>query len=135
VNDRSVVPCYVRRFTPQVADGDVFGELEMGKIYLGVNMEFVRSADKPFEWGVDKAAELGYQFVEPMVHWGRELLSEAERGEVSGTPVGCACGEGVINWVKVIEICRTLPRDIVFGVECGTIDRAARSIQHLRGLL
>jgi hypothetical protein len=49
----------------------------MGNIYLGVNMEFVRSADKPFEWGVEKAAELGYQYVEPMVHWGRELLSEA----------------------------------------------------------
>ena len=49
----------------------------MGKIYLGVNMEFVRHADKPFEWGVQKAAELGYEYVEPMVHWGRELLSEA----------------------------------------------------------
>ncbi len=274
----------------------------MGKIYLGVNMEFVRSADKPFEWGVDKAAELGYEFVEPMVHWGRELLSEAgyfhsvsmlddpyrlrracekagiklsglsahaplcrpdagtdylkqavrfaaecgapvvntdegvkqpwttveedhvlmrytlrevaavaeprgiligiephqqytrspagldrilglvdspavgvnfdtgnsylagedplawlervkhrlvhlhakdisivhsqsERGKVSGTPVGCACGEGVIDWAKVVEICRALPRDIVFSVECGTVDQAARSIQHLRGLL
>ena len=49
----------------------------MGKISLGVNMEFVRHDDKPFEWGVDKAAELGYEYVEPMVHWGRELLSEA----------------------------------------------------------
>ena len=49
----------------------------MGKIYLGVNMEFVRSHDKPFAWGVEKAAEIGYQYIEPMVHWGRELLSEA----------------------------------------------------------
>ena len=49
----------------------------MGKISLGVNMEFVRHDDKPFEWGVEKAAELGYDYVEPMVHWGRELLSEA----------------------------------------------------------
>ena len=49
----------------------------MGKISLGVNMEFVRHEDKPFEWGVEKAAELGYEYVEPMVHWGRELLSEA----------------------------------------------------------
>ena len=49
----------------------------MGKIHLGMNMEFVRHDDKPFEWGVEKAAELGYEFVEPMVHWGRELLSEA----------------------------------------------------------
>jgi sugar phosphate isomerase/epimerase len=49
----------------------------MGKVGIGVNMEFVRHADKPFEWGVQKAAELGYEYVEPMVHWGRELLSEA----------------------------------------------------------
>ncbi len=49
----------------------------MGKIFLGINMEFVRTHDKPFEWGVAKAAEIGYQYVEPMVHWGRELLSEA----------------------------------------------------------
>jgi sugar phosphate isomerase/epimerase len=49
----------------------------MANIHLGINLEFVRHADKPFEWGVQKAAELGYTHVEPMVHWGRELLSEA----------------------------------------------------------
>jgi len=49
----------------------------MSKIHIGINLEFVRHHDKPFEWGVDKAAELGYTHVEPMVHWGRELLSEA----------------------------------------------------------
>ena len=49
----------------------------MSKIHLGINLEFVRHHDKPFEWGVEKAAELGYTHVEPMVHWGRELLSEA----------------------------------------------------------
>jgi len=49
----------------------------MRKILLGINLEFVRHEDKPFEWGVQKAADLGYDYVEPMVHWGRELLSEA----------------------------------------------------------
>ena len=49
----------------------------MGNIHFGVNMELVRHADKNFEWGVAKAAELGFEYVEPMVHWGRELLSEA----------------------------------------------------------
>ncbi|HPZ84620.1 MAG TPA: TIM barrel protein, partial [Thermogutta sp.] len=49
----------------------------MGNIYIGANLEFVRHADKSFEWGVQKAAELGYEYVEPMVHWGRELMSEA----------------------------------------------------------
>src|SRR5256885_16682529 len=49
----------------------------MRKIHLGINLEFVRHDDKSFEWAVAKAAKLGYTHVEPMVHWGRELLSEA----------------------------------------------------------
>jgi len=274
----------------------------MSKVSIGVNLEFVRHEDKCFEWGVDKAAELGYEYVEPMVHWGRELLSEAgyfhsvsmlddpyrvklacekagvklsslsshaplckpevsteylkqavrfaaecgapivntdegpkplwtseeedhvlmkyvltevaavaekrgiliglephqqyskspagldriyglvdseaiginfdtgnsylsgqdpvvwlkgvadrlihlhakdisveqstgERGKVTGTAVGCACGDGVIDWKAVIEVCRSAPRDIVFSVECGTVEQAERSINYLKGLL
>jgi hypothetical protein len=49
----------------------------MAKIRIGINLEFVRHEDKTFEWGVAKAAALGYEYVEPMVHLGRELLSEA----------------------------------------------------------
>jgi sugar phosphate isomerase/epimerase len=274
----------------------------MGNISLGINMEFVRHHDKPFEWGIQKAAELGYDYVEPMVHWGRELLSEAgyfhsvsmlddplrirraceqaniklsglsthtplckpeisleylkqairfaaecgapvvntdegpkpswtteaedhvlmrytlqeaancahprniligiephqqyskfpdgldriyhlvknpsiginfdtgnsylcghdpynwlehvldrlvhlhakdisisqsdsERGKVTGTPVGCACGEGVIDWKRIIQICQRCPRDIVLSVECGTVPQAEKSIEHLKTLL
>jgi len=275
----------------------------MAKINIGINLEFVRHNDKSFEWGVEKAAELGYTHVEPMVHLGRELLSEAgyfhsvsmyddplrikracekakvklsglsshtplckpeigteylkqairfaaecgapvvntdegpkpkwtteeedfvlmrytlkeaaqlaeprgiliglechqqyskhpdgldriyklvkspsiginfdtgnaflcghdpykwlrrvakrmvhlhakdisvqqsgaERGKVTGTPVGCACGDGVIDWAKVIDIIRKeCPRDIVLSVECGTVEQAERSIQHLKTLL
>ncbi len=275
----------------------------MARIGLGVNMEFVRHDDKCFEWGVEKAAELGYEYVEPMVHWGRELLSEAgyfhsvsmlddplrirraceraaigisglsahtplckpeisteylkqavrfaaeigapvvntdegpkpnwttvdedhvlmryvlteaarmaesrgiliglephqqyskspdgldrifrlvdspaiginfdtgnsylcghdpyqwlervkdrlvhlhakdisvaqsqgERGKVTGTPVGCACGDGVIDWARVIDICKSVKREvIVFSVECGTVEQAQRSIEHLKPLL
>ncbi len=274
----------------------------MVKVSIGINMEFVRNDDKPFEWGVEKAAELGYEYIEPMVHWGRELLSEAgyfhsvsmlddpyrirracekagvklsglsshtplckpeisteylkqairfaaecgapvvntdegpkpkwtteeedfilmkyvlteaarvaeprniligiephqqyskspdgldricnlvnspaiginfdtgnsylsgqdpvewlkhvkdrlvhlhakdiameqstkERGKVTGTPVGCACGDGVIDWKKVIEICRTAKRDIVMSVECGTVAQAEKSIKYLKNLI
>lgn len=46
-------------------------------IQPGLNMEFIRCEDKSFEEGVQRAAEIGYRFVEPMVHNGRELLSEA----------------------------------------------------------
>jgi len=274
----------------------------MSNVYLGVNLEFVRHADKSFEWGVEKAAALGYAYVEPIVHWGRELFSEAgyynsvsmlddpyrvkracekagiklsglsshtpmtkpeisveylkqairfaaecgapvvitdegpkqpwttveedftlmkytlteaakvaeprgiliglephqqysqtpdgldrmvglvqskaigvnfdtgnsylagqdplvwlkrvlprlmhlhakdisvqqsetERGKVTGTPAGCACGEGVVDWPKTIELCRGATRDIVFSVECGTIEQAERSIKYLKPLL
>jgi len=61
--------------------------------------------------------------------------SDTERGKVTGTPVGCACGDGVIDWKRVIAILKTAPRDIVISVECGTVDQAARSIAHLKGLL
>jgi len=274
----------------------------MGKIRVGINLEYVRHEDKPFEWGVRMAAELGFSHIEPMVHLGRELLSEGgyfhsvsmlddplrikracetyklklsglsahsplckpdisvdylkqairfaaecgapvintdegpkppwttidedhllmrytlqeaalvaeprgiliglephqqyskhpdgldriyslvkstaiginfdtgnsylcghdsytwlehvadrlvhlhakdisaqqsttDRGKVTGTPVGCACGDGVIDWSRVVAICRNAPRDIVFSVECGTVDQAARSVKHLRALL
>jgi sugar phosphate isomerase/epimerase len=46
-------------------------------IEAGVNMEFIRCEDKPFAAGVERAAQIGYKYVEPMVHTGRELLSEA----------------------------------------------------------
>src|SRR5512133_2872439 len=46
-------------------------------ISIGVNMEFIRHEDKPFAAGLERAAQLGFRYVEPMVHNGRELLSEA----------------------------------------------------------
>lgn len=61
--------------------------------------------------------------------------SEAQRGKVTGTPAGCACGDGVIDWKKVIEICRAAPRDIVLSVECGTVEQAQHSVKHLKSLL
>jgi len=61
--------------------------------------------------------------------------SSAERGKVTGTPVGCACGDGVIDWKRVIDICKQAPRDLVISVECGTVEQAERSIKHLNALL
>src|SRR5512133_686428 len=49
-----------------------------GIVRLRINMEFVRHHDLSFAKGVAKAAEIGYEYIEPMVHLGRELLSEAE---------------------------------------------------------
>jgi sugar phosphate isomerase/epimerase len=61
--------------------------------------------------------------------------AERERGKVTGTPVGCACGDGVVEWDRVIEILDPLDRDITLSVECGTIDQAERSLAFMRGLI
>lgn len=58
--------------------------------------------------------------------------SEAERGKVTGTPVGCACGEGVVDWERVLHILDPLDRDLFLSVECGTIDQAERSLTYLK---
>jgi len=57
--------------------------------------------------------------------------SSAERGKVTGTPVGCACGEGVVDWKRVARIMEPVDREIFLSVECGKIDEAARSLDFL----
>ena len=62
--------------------------------------------------------------------------SDAERGQVTGTPVGCACGDGVLDWGRIVEIVsKKCPRDIVLSVECGTPEQAKRSLEHLNGIV
>lgn len=58
--------------------------------------------------------------------------SEAERGKVTGTPVGCACGEGVVDWQRVKAILADQDREIFLSVECGKVDEAERSLRFLR---
>lgn len=41
----------------------------MGNIKLGLNLEFARYENGSFDWAMDQAAEIGYKYVEPMVHW------------------------------------------------------------------
>ncbi len=61
--------------------------------------------------------------------------AERERGQVTGTPVGCACGEGLVDWRRVAEILEPIDRDIFLSVECGTIEEAERSLTFLRNEL
>lgn len=61
--------------------------------------------------------------------------SEDERGKVTGTPVGCACGEGVIDWAKVAGILREADWEGALSVECGTSEQARDSLAHLNGIL
>ena len=101
---------------------------------IGINFDTGNSylaGEDPYKW-LSKV-------VNRLVHLHAKDISiqhsEAERGKVTGTPVGCACGDGVIDWARVIRICRQAKRDIVFSVECGTIEQAERSIQHLKKLV
>ena len=61
--------------------------------------------------------------------------AEAEKGKVTGTPVGCACGEGLVDWSKVISILREGNYHGVLSVECGTSAQAAYSLSYLSGVL
>jgi sugar phosphate isomerase/epimerase len=61
--------------------------------------------------------------------------SAEERGKVTGTPVGCACGEGLVDWERVLRILEPLDREIFFSVECGKIDEAARSLTYLQQVM
>jgi sugar phosphate isomerase/epimerase len=61
--------------------------------------------------------------------------ADAQRGHVTGTPVGCACGDGDVDWPRVVEILRRHKFQGVMCVECGTVDQAERSLAYLRDLL
>ena len=79
------------------------------------------------------------QVADRLVHLHAKDISTqqatADRGKITGTPVGCACGDGVIDWPRVVAICRKAPRDIAFSVECDTMEQAARSVKHFRALI
>ena len=57
---------------------------------------------------------------------------ERDDDSITGTPVGCACGDGEVDYYKVKEIMRNIDREIFLSVECGTIDEARRSLVHLK---
>jgi sugar phosphate isomerase/epimerase len=78
----------------------------------------------------------GLQTVLPLlVHVHAKDISitqaEGEKGKLTGTPVGCACGSGVIDWARVLEILHRSNWNGVLSVECGTSQQAADSLKHL----
>lgn len=82
----------------------------------------------------------GLQAVLPLlVHVHAKDISirqaETEKGKVTGTPVGCACGQGVIDWTRVVRILREGGYHGVLSVECGTPQQAADSLSHLDAVL
>ena len=61
--------------------------------------------------------------------------AEAERGKVTGTAVGCACGDGVIDWKRLVGRLKDAGYKGVLSAECGTEEEAARSLAHLTQVL
>ena len=61
--------------------------------------------------------------------------SENEKGKVTGTPVGCACGDGVIDWARVVSLLQKAGFSGVLSVECGTPEQATRSLAHLNAVI
>lgn len=61
--------------------------------------------------------------------------AEAERGKVTGTAVGCACGDGVIDWQRIVRRLKQAGFSGVLSVECGTEAEAVRSLNHLNKVL
>ena len=96
---------------------------------LGTNIDTGNSflsGNDPHEW-LEAA-------IDDVVHVHAKDISAADaeryRGKVRGM-LGCACGDGVIDWARVVETCRRAPRDLVLSVECGSTADAERSLEHL----
>lgn len=89
--------------------------------------------------GVEDPYEALEQVVDRVYHVHAKDISlehgERERGKVTGTPVGCACGDGVVDWEHVLHILDPLDRELTLSVECGTIDEAERSLAYLTKLV
>jgi sugar phosphate isomerase/epimerase len=102
---------------------------------IGVNWDtgnaYLAGVEDPYE-GLEKA-------LDRVVHVHAKDISveqaDAERGTVTGTPVGCACGDGVVDWERVLSILDRLDRDLFLSVECGTIEEADRSRRYMEPLL
>ncbi|HIG29539.1 MAG TPA: sugar phosphate isomerase/epimerase [Verrucomicrobiales bacterium] len=88
---------------------------------------YLADAEDPYE-GLEKVKDQVYHIHAKDISMEQ---SDAERGLVTGAPVGCACGDGVVDWERVFSILDGEDREIFLSVECGTIDQAERSLSFL----
>jgi len=119
----SLVPAKYDRILNLVDSPYVGANFDTGNAYLG--------GEDPIQW----LDHIKHRLVHIHAKDISVEQSDAERGKVMGTAVGCACGDGVIDWQAVVAILKTIPQDIVLSVECGTLDQAERSVTHLRKVL
>jgi sugar phosphate isomerase/epimerase len=49
--------------------------------------------------------------------------------------LGCARGDGVIDWKRIVTTLAAADHDVVLSVECGSLDAAVKSHAYLRALI
>ncbi|MFW6326711.1 MAG: sugar phosphate isomerase/epimerase family protein [Bacteroidota bacterium] len=97
------------------------------KVNWDTGNSYLAGIEDPYE-GIEKVRDYVYHIHAKDISMQH---SETERGKVTGTPVGCACGEGMVDWEKVRKIMKPVDREIFLSVECGRIDEAERSLEFL----
>jgi sugar phosphate isomerase/epimerase len=97
------------------------------KVNWDTGNSYLAGIEDPYE-GLTKVRDYVYHIHAKDISFEH---SDKERGKVTGTPVGCACGEGAVDWERVKKIMEPVDREIFLSVECGKIDEAERSIEFL----
>ncbi len=98
------------------------------KVNWDTGNSYLAGIEDPYE-GLEKVRNYVYHVHAKDISFEH---SRNERGKVTGTPVGCACGEGVVDWERVMKIMEPVDREIFLSVECGEIDEAERSLEFLK---
>jgi sugar phosphate isomerase/epimerase len=49
--------------------------------------------------------------------------------------LGCACGQGVIDWPRIVRTLAGADHEVVLSVECGSLDAAIESYRYLSDLI
>jgi len=97
------------------------------KVNWDTGNSYLAGIEDPYE-GLTKVGDYVYHIHAKDISFEH---SSQERGKVTGTPVGCACGEGAVDWERVRKIMEPIDREIFLSVECGKIDEAALSLEFL----
>ena len=100
---------------------------------LGVNFD----TGNAFLAGNDPVGYLK-QVADRVVHVHIKDIPESqlhERGKVTGTRVGVAAGQGVIDLPGIVDALRSVGFDGVLSVECDTLEQARQSLPYLEGLI
>lgn len=101
------------------------------KVNWDTGNSYLSGVEDPY-YGLEKVRDYVYHMLAKDISMQQ---SKDERGKVTGTPVGCACGEGVIDWERVLKTMEPVNREIYLSVECGKIDEAEKSLKFLTKLL